>query len=113
MSSHAGEREIVWLKDRKAYPYLREMEYTFRTRSQKPKVKTLVAYAVLDPKTPRHSRPGFLRRYWYVLPHDPYPGGPIEGVDPTSICPGVASMKEFQFDSPFEWLGWQRQGRGE
>lgn len=108
MNSHAGEQEIVWLEDRNAYPYLREMEYTFPTRSCKPKVNRLVAYAVLAPGTQRHSQAGFLRRYWYVLPHDPYPGGPIEGVDPASVFPGVPTMKTI--DSITDWLKKQRAG---
>lgn len=90
------EAEIVWVAGGPDdYPYVREVAYDLYTRTRTPRRDIcggrLVAYATLRP-TATPSYPGmFLRRLWWLAPHDPYPAGPVEAVDPRSLAPGQPS----------------------
>ncbi len=80
---------IVWLGNPSDYPYLRETKIYTHTRTTKMGRSCvpgrLVAYATLSKDTPSDLHGEFLRRVWYVAPHDPYPGGSIEAKEPSTV----------------------------
>ncbi len=92
------ERDVVFLEDPvTARGYWREASAWSNWRTRRPAWLSgqLLAYAVLDTSTFRDRAGLFLRRVWWRAPHDQYPGGPIEAVDPTSIevrCPSLRWM---------------------
>jgi len=116
-NAEVNESGIVWLDDPAKYPYVRETTIYAPFRSRMPSRKRMqgrpVAIAGLN-KEARAVYPGmFLRRYWYVAPHDPYYGGPIEAVDPYTVCAGVKSIHPKDRD---EWtvigyLQWHKHAR--
>jgi Family of unknown function (DUF6009) len=105
------EKQIVWLDQPERYRYLREtiVETPFRTR--KPRdgrcPGRIVAYATLKDDAPSESPSSFMRRVWYVAPHDPYNDGgtPMEAVDPHFIQPGWSELSpESNVHLSEEWV---------
>jgi hypothetical protein len=106
-----SEERIVWV-DKGPYPYVRETEILLRSRARPPRrgqvPGKVVTYATLS-RDARSQHPGmFLRRVWYVLDRDPYPGGPIEARDPSSVRPGYS---EREVQRPLHWARAQKEMR--
>ncbi len=108
------EKDIVWLDKRSKHRYLREVQYPIPGRTSKPRSSvvsgTLVAYATLKPTAPTQNPGMFVRRLFYVTSSDPYKRGePVEAVDPYFVHPGIPATGEFE--SPLQWVEWQRAAR--
>ncbi|MFL9458699.1 DUF6009 family protein [Tolypothrix bouteillei VB521301_2] len=108
------ESNVVWLRDIKEIPYVRE--YVLENCSRrKGKVKYLhfevVGYTELESKAPNNGLSGrFTRRVFWLKPYDlvyrPMRiyriGCPVEGVDPLTVAPKVLGQKnERAWGEPF------------
>lgn len=94
------ENGIVWLEDPEGFVYVRERVIDSPFRATRPRKvgsnERMVGYSTLAPEAKRREGSmryygGFERRAFTVAPWDPYPGCPIEAVDPTSVRPGEPS----------------------
>jgi hypothetical protein len=89
------EKDIVWLEDPTAHPFIYEDWARAPDRTDQPELAVpgrLIGYAVLRPHShPRSPTPGhFMRRIWYLC--DPSAHRSIFGkVDPRSVAPGQHS----------------------
>jgi hypothetical protein len=88
------EDEIIFVEDPAGLPYVREILGSAGTRRGRPPFRDhrLIAYAALKPNSPCCVSRRFERRMWYVSDWDPYPGGPCEAVEPTSLKAGTPSV---------------------
>ncbi|MFF8618262.1 DUF6009 family protein [Streptomyces sp. NPDC015350] len=104
----AQEAEVVWLEDPEDLDYVRQALDKVNTRKGKPRYERdgrLIGYTNLTPNAARRPDSGlFVRRTFYLLPHDrpnqpddpdcPYKvGSPLEAVDPRTVEPGKAGAK--------------------
>ncbi|WP_433519056.1 DUF6009 family protein [Nonomuraea sp. CA-143628] len=98
----AREIDIVWTEDIAHLDYVRQSAVIAHTRKGHTRCPAwhegrTVGYGVLDPSTKRDWPLGFLRRVFWVKPHDrsEQPDGiyahdcPAEAVDPRTVAPAV------------------------
>ena len=97
----AGEAEIVWNEDVRELSYVRESLMPYRRRRGAVRWHTgrTIGYSTLRPDSPGLGGGWFLRRVFWLAPHDrkgaiagEYPPGghlPSEAVDPRTVRPGV------------------------
>ena len=101
------ESKIVWLADLAQYPYVREDLRLCGFRHGRPPRYAcpgqLIGYAELQPDAPSECGSGFLRRVFYVQPHDRAAdhtglymnsGCPTEGVNPLTVQPNVYGVQD-------------------
>jgi hypothetical protein len=99
------EIEIIWLRNPQTMPYVREIIELFPFRARRPGKRRWfgtepVGYARLGPSAPSKGQGLFLRRQFWLEPHDRAndPNGvyrvgvPYEAVDPLTVSPGVCGQ---------------------
>jgi len=105
LTNHRYDNEdgIVWRQPRESYTYLREVLTDAGTRRKGMKWfhHEVVAYSVLKADAPRHDG-RFLRRLWYVKPHDAPGGTPVASgsVEVAHIRAGHPSLPPAGGDTP-------------